>query len=716
MEISLRAAVNRTSTTATASARGGRRRGPVLGGLASAGLAFVSLALFANHSDSQKAAHAPPNLLAYATTYATMIKDGTTHPGFASAAGTPLAAGFALPLSSGIAPPPPSPEGPGGPILVVSTAADPFSRFFVEILRAEGLNEFIAMDLSQVDAAVLATHDVVILGQMPLDTTQVTMLSDWVTAGGTLVAMRPDAQLDRLFGITPADGTLANRYLLVNTASGPGVGIVAQTMQYHGTSDLYTLSGATPLATLYSDATTATPYAAVTSRDVGANGGRAVAFAYDLARSVVYTRQGNPAWAGQKRDGQIEPIRTDDLFYGSASFDPQPDWVDLDKVAIPQADEQQRLLANVITLGALHRKPLPRLWYLPKGLKAAIVMTGDDHGDHGMAPRFDIYRSQSPIGCSVDDWECVRATGYEFVGTGFTDAQAVFYNRLGFDVAVHVTTDCARATSAEYEHFVAAQLAAFGAKFPSLPPPVTIRDHCIAWSDWSSVPEVEAAHGIRLNTDYYYWPGAWIQNRSGMFTGSGIPMRFARLDGSIIDCYQATTQMPDESGESFPSFCDQLLDRANGPEGYYGVFTTNMHFDISPHVGSDAVVASARAHNVPVVSEKQLLTWLDGRNGSSFAAITWSSGTLSFTIAAATGSRNMRAMLPTESAVGQLVGMTRDGVPIAATTQTIKGIAYAFFPADAGNYVANYRVNPAPPSVAASMPRRVVTGSSTMSR
>ncbi len=33
-----------------------------------------------------------------------------------------------------------------------------------------------------------------------------------------------------------------------------------------------------------------------------------------------------------------------------------------------------------------------------------------------------------------------------------------------------------------------------------------------------------------------------------MFTGSGIPMRFADLDGSLIDVYQATTQITDESG------------------------------------------------------------------------------------------------------------------------------------------------------------------------
>ena len=45
-------------------------------------------------------------------------------------------------------------------------------------------------------------------------------------------------------------------------------------------------------------------------RSVGSNGGRAAAFTYDLARSVVYTRQGNPAWAGQERDGSgADPLR-----------------------------------------------------------------------------------------------------------------------------------------------------------------------------------------------------------------------------------------------------------------------------------------------------------------------------------------------------------------------------------------------------------------------
>ena len=83
-----------------------------------------------------------------------------------------------------------------------------------------------------------------------------------------------------------------------------------ETIQFHGTADRYTTSGATTVATLFEDATTATANPAVTLRSVGANGGQAAAFTYDLPRSIVYTRQGNPAWSGQERDGTTpDPLR-----------------------------------------------------------------------------------------------------------------------------------------------------------------------------------------------------------------------------------------------------------------------------------------------------------------------------------------------------------------------------------------------------------------------
>ena len=123
---------------------------------------------------------------------------------------------------------------------------------------------------------------------------------------------------------------------------------------------------------------------------------------------------------------------------------------------------------------------------------------------------------------------------------------------------------------------------------------------------------------MRLDTNYYYWPPDWIQNRPGLFTGSGMPMRFADTDGAMIDVYQAVTQMTDESGQTYPFTIDTLLDRATGPLGYYGAFTANMHTDSADRAGADAIVASAQTRGVPVVSARQMLDWLDGRNGSAF--------------------------------------------------------------------------------------------------
>ncbi len=114
----------------------------------------------------------------------------------------------------------------------------------------------------------------------------------------------------------------------------------------------------------------------MTLNSVGSNGGQAGAWAFDLARSVVLTRQGNPAWAGTERDG-VGPIRSDDQFYGAAAGDPQPDWVDLTRVAIPQADIQQRLFARQIR--AMLGHPFPSFWYFPSFRKAVVVMTGDEH-------------------------------------------------------------------------------------------------------------------------------------------------------------------------------------------------------------------------------------------------------------------------------------------------------------------------------------------------
>ncbi len=608
-------------------------------------------------------------------------------------------------------------QGPGGPILVVTSTSSTYGSYYAEILRNEGLNAFAVADIATVTPALLADYDVVILAPTNLSPTQVTALTDWVTAGGNLIAMRPDPQLASLLGLTAAGSALSEGYLLVDISRSPGNGIVGQTMQFHGSADRYTLSGASSLATLYSDATTATPNPAVTLRNVGANGGQAAAFTYDLATSIVYTRQGNPAWAEQERDG-YSPIRSDDKFYGAAETDPQPDWVDMNKVGIPQADEQQRLLANLIISMNQDRKPLPRFWYFPYGKKAVVIMTGDDHANNGTAGRFDQFLAASPAGCSVDNWECVRGTSYMYPNTPLSDGEAAAYTAQGFETGLHLNTGCADYSLAQLETYYTDQITEFAANFPSVPAPATQRHHCIAWSDWVTGAKVQYQNGIRLDTSYYFWPPSWVLNRPGFFNGSAMPMRFADLPtagGGLIDVYNAQTQMTDESGQSYPYTINTLLDWALGAEGYFGAFTINAHTDVAEIPEADAVLASAAVRGVPIVSSRQMMDWLDFRNRSSFQALAWTGNQLSFTVVPAIGiahvpANGLQVLLPLKSPAGTLTGISANGNPVAFTFQAIKGVSYAAFVGSAGAYVATYEVDTTSPTVTATSPPSGATG------
>jgi|GEM_PF-3391861 len=642
----------------------------------------------------------PANPLAASAYYNAVVKGGAG--GVKDAAGNPMASDFSWAFTTSASSA--DEAGSGGPILIIASESDPFTRYTAEILLAEGLNAFAVRDISSVTATELDQYDVAVLGQMPLTAAQVNMFSAWVNAGGNLVAMRPDKQLAGLLGLVDIGMTLAEGYLLVDTSSGPGMGIVGQTIQFHGTADRYALGSAAALATLYVDATTATSSPAVTLRSVGSNGGQAAAFTFDLARSVVYTRQGNPAWAGQERDG-ISPIRSNDLFYGDAAGDPQPDWIDLNKIAIPQADEQQRLLANLIIRMNIDRKPLPRFWYFPGEHEAVLVMTGDDHGGDGTVGRFEAEIAASPSGCSVDDWECIRSSSYLYpdpVGL-LSDALASAYDAGGFEIGIHINSGCSDYTAESLELFFSDQMADWFAQFPSLPPPVSHRIHCISWSGYTTLPEEEANYGIRFDVNYYYWPSSWVANRPGFFTGSGMPMRFAAEDGTLIDVYQAATQMTDESGQAYPYTVDTLLDQAIGPEKYYGVFTANMHTDYATFSDYDALIASALERGVPIVSARQMLTWLDGRNGSSFSSLAWNGADLAFTVSAAPGANGLQVMVPKPRGL-DVTYVNGNGNPVGYTVRIIKGLEYVIFYAAGGDYEVGFIVDAAPPTILVNLP------------
>ena len=174
---------------------------------------------------------------------------------------------------------------------------DPFGRYYAEILRAEGLNEFAVAEVGSLSAQSLAAYQVVVLAETDVTDAQAAMLDTWVRGGGNLVAMRPDTKLAGLLGLGTDTGDLDDGYLQV----APGRGITAETMQFHGRADRWTLAGATSVATLYSTATAGTTNPAVTLRTVGA--GQAAAF---TLRPRPLRRLHAP---GQRRLGGPRPRR-----------------------------------------------------------------------------------------------------------------------------------------------------------------------------------------------------------------------------------------------------------------------------------------------------------------------------------------------------------------------------------------------------------------------
>jgi hypothetical protein len=265
---------------------------------------------------------APARPLQPGELYTVTFKGGAFEPHITDLVGTPLASDYTWSFAAAISP-------SALPLLVITTTGNDFTPYYQEILRAEGFNNLNAVDITQITSSTLAQYDVAILGETPLTSAQVTMLSDWVAAGGKLIAMRPDKQLASLLGIADAYSVQPDAYLLANTAQVSGAGIVDQTIQYRGSADLYTLDGATSVASIYSNPTQVTSNPAVTLHSVGTNGGQAAAFTFDLARSIY-------------------------------------DYVNLDEAAIPQPRELRRLLGNMILSMVADRGRPPRFWYFPK--------------------------------------------------------------------------------------------------------------------------------------------------------------------------------------------------------------------------------------------------------------------------------------------------------------------------------------------------------------
>ena len=296
-------------------------------------------------------------------------------------------------------------------------------------------------------------------------------------------------------------------------------------------------------------------------------------------------------------------------------------------------------------------------------------MTGDDHGNGGTAGRFDQFKADSPqrLRRSPTGSASRRPPTSTRTRRSRDAAGRRLSERRDSRSALHVTTNCADWTPRQLESFYTDQLAEFAANYPSLSPPATNRTHCIAWSDWATQPKVELQHGIRLDTNYYYWPRQLDPgppgdvHRLGHADALRRPRRLddRRLPGGDPDDRRVGPDLPvhDQHAARQARSARRATTASSPPTCTPTTPRSRARTRSSPRRRRGACRSSP---------PRQMLTWLDGRNSSSFGSLTWSGEQARL---------HDRPSAPARTACGRwsrrtrrsaaLTGVKRNGNPIA---------------------------------------------------
>ncbi|MEX2231978.1 MAG: hypothetical protein WD824_07455 [Cyclobacteriaceae bacterium] len=576
-----------------------------------------------------------------------------------------------------------TPRG-SSPILLLASQ-DNFGLYTGEILKTEGFNDFKidSLGASKVTPEYLAGFDIVILAETLVNAPEQKMLTEYVSEGGNLIAFRPDKKLSSLFGISNADGVVSEGYLAVDGNTEAGKGITTETMQFHGDADKYNISGGRTIAALFTDANTATNLPAVVSSDHGH--GKAIAFLYNLPKSIVYTRQGNYKHAGEEMDG-ILGIRAMDLFTGG--------WVNPAKNTLNQADEQMRLLSHCIENLSTQKRPIPRFWYFPDTSKCVVTLNndGEDSKEVEFTPQFqDVAGKGSKMTLYIKE--------VEFVSKEWVDT----WTKKGFEISGH-PDDTKQAVDPDwntmdsvYKTLLNELKVTYG-----IPSMETVTNHWFVWvgknpdgsRDFAAQARIEEINGVGLDCNYAHYDngskhghflGEFGTNQ-GNYTGTGLAMKFADVNGRIINIYQQLNNVYDQQ---YMEHKDQ--------DGYYNAFKGLMDRSLDHEVYS---TISVRAHNneyffskiplmkaldyaaskgVPVWTELQLLEFLKVKDEATFTDHTWSDNKLTFEInSSLKHDSRLTCLIPFAFNGKKIDTVTIDSKDYPYAVKSLKGFEYAW--------------------------------------
>ena len=589
------------------------------------------------------------------------------------------------------------------PILILATNAD-YGTYTAEILKAEGFNAYQIDSLANpdVDPDYLRKFKLVMLGKTSLTASQGDMFIEYVHSGGNLIAFMPDKQLDAVFGISNTEEVFREGYIQTVPDNLHSTGITSQAMQFHGIAGRYEPEGGKIIARLLASRVPSENIPGVVSHQYGK--GHTVAFLYNLPQSIVYTRQGNPRFAGMEKDG-IPGLRGMDLFTDG--------WVDTSTNTLNQADQQMALLTHCIQNLNEYTNPLPRIWYFPDSLKCLIVLDndGEDNSEADFEPQF---RDVDSLGAKMT----IYIKDVDRVSKEWVDQ----WTEKGFEIAGH-PDDTRNAEKPSWNSMDSA-MATMVNQIRTLYG-LEVRtnvNHWFVWcgndengnQDFGAQARLEEKYGIEMDANYAFYdmdsnqPEHYLGSlgtNQGNYAGSGLVMKYADANGRTVNVYQR-----------YNAIYDQQYNESHDPEGFFRAFRGLVDRSLNEDVYS---VVSIKAHNneyyfskeplmkmlnyanakgIPVWTALNLLDFLKMKDEASFSEFNWSGNSLSFRLKSSLKhSKGLSFLIPALYGDKAITSITKDGETIFYNIRRVKGLDYAFVTVKGGSdyeFVIKYHKDP----------------------
>ncbi|MEK9139099.1 MAG: hypothetical protein AAB393_18420 [Bacteroidota bacterium] len=605
-----------------------------------------------------------------------------------------------------------------------------YARYVAEILMAEGIFCFETLDLSSLslDSTLLTSHSLVITATSSTGLASCKPdLEAYVRSGGRLLMIAPPSGFEALLGVQELKRTITDGYVLFDSSSSVAAGLSHVPLQFFGPARLYDVAGATVVASLSQTKAMAPSYVAAGTASY--KNGKTGFIVYDLGQSIVFTRQGRPpadtTSFSVDKDGD-GVFKTADLFYDSFDYINR---------AVPQADEQQNLLVNMI-LGLLKEKTvLPRVWYFPDESPAIALLTGDHHGwtsqqpMRWIAPWLDSLGGRFSFFVYPDQIDTGLIRG--ITAQGHTVAPHLYYpahaNRLMRSRLFIANWFSPTAFFRPHLSDLELEIHRGEAEFQKLRlgRGLANRFHYLIWWGWAETPQLLSQNGFQIDfsisgVDPHSAERPNIINRwnspfgYGYVNGSGQPMKVMNREGKLIDLYCQLTIFEDDvvARECVPSppndsittarlidLSKQFIDKSIAD--YHTVLVWNFHPEHTiqrwpedaPTTGTwlRATAHYLKERNVPMLSVHEWLTFLRARRTLEIEVVNYDPSTRrgSFFLASPLDVRGVTLMIPVPdgSATTPHVSIVFKGpkqhvIRPSASVKSINGVAYAVFQTD----------------------------------